>query len=228
MNWRGIAPPTISSTKTKPAPRSSGSSAEVDHAELAVAARLLLVAALGLGRRGDGLPVGDPQLLGDHLDPELAGEPLDDDLEVGLPAAPQHDLVGLVVAAAPASAGSSSWRRCRAVISRSSSPVRLRAGWRSRASAAESSIGGTTHRAVHRGARVSPVRTSFSFGHRARGRRPRPSSPAPLLLPAQGLEHMEAFLAAGARVDEQGVGTERAREHLGAARSARRRGRRSS
>ena len=50
MNWRGMAPPTILSTNSKPPPRSQRLDPEEGHAELAVAAGLLLVLALGLGR----------------------------------------------------------------------------------------------------------------------------------------------------------------------------------
>ena len=60
MNCFGIAPPTILSTNSKPAPRSSGSTRRTRDAELAVAAGLLLVLALGLGRAGDRLAVRRP------------------------------------------------------------------------------------------------------------------------------------------------------------------------
>ena len=48
MYWRGMAPPTTSSRKSKPSPRGQRLEAQVADAELAVPARLLLVLALGL------------------------------------------------------------------------------------------------------------------------------------------------------------------------------------
>ena len=45
---------------------------------------------------GDGLPVGDADVLGLHLDAELAVQPLGGDGQVGLARAPQDGLVGLV------------------------------------------------------------------------------------------------------------------------------------
>src|SRR2546429_202479 len=67
--------------------------------DLAVPACLLLVLALGLGLRGDRLSVGDADLLGVHLDAELACEPLGDDREVGLAHPREQGLLRLVVAA---------------------------------------------------------------------------------------------------------------------------------
>ena len=98
MNWRGIAPPTIWSTNSKPAPAVERLHPHERDAELAVPAGLLLVLALGLGRAGDRLAVRDLHVLGLDLDAELAVQPLERDAEVRLAHAPQQRLVRLGVA----------------------------------------------------------------------------------------------------------------------------------
>ena len=82
MYWRGITPPTMLSTNSKPAPLFHGLDAQRRHSELAVAAGLLLVLALGLGVGRDGLPVGDHELLALDADTELAGQALHGDGDV--------------------------------------------------------------------------------------------------------------------------------------------------
>ena len=101
MNWRGMTPPTIASTNSNPSPAPERLDPQHGDAELAVAAGLLLVATLGLGGGGDGLPVGDLHLLGLDRGPELALQSLDRDRGVGLAHRPQHRLVGLGVALDP-------------------------------------------------------------------------------------------------------------------------------
>ena len=74
--------------------------ADVDLAELAAAAGLLLVAVAALGVGLDRLAVGDLRLLGLDLDLVAALEPLADDLQVQLAHAGDHHLLGLRVAVA--------------------------------------------------------------------------------------------------------------------------------
>ena len=125
MYCLGMAPPTTWSTKWKPSPRSRGSMRMRRHAELAVAAGLLLVLALGLG------------LLGDRLADRRRGRPR---------CRPRRRTCGASRSAATARwvspvprrmvwwvsstrsttrARSSSCRRCRPVMSLSSSPLDL-------------------------------------------------------------------------------------------------------
>ena len=59
MNCAGIAPPTTSSTNSKPWPRRQRLDAQVHLAELAGAAGLLLVAVMALGRTRDRLAIRD-------------------------------------------------------------------------------------------------------------------------------------------------------------------------
>ena len=66
--------------------------------ELAVAARLLLVAAMSLRRALDRLPVGDLGLLEVDLDLVTLPQPAHDDLDMELPVAREQHLVGLRVA----------------------------------------------------------------------------------------------------------------------------------
>ena len=65
---------------------------------LAVAARLLLDLALGLGRAADRLAVRHADVLGLDVDAELAGQALEGDGEVGVAGAAEHGLAGLLVA----------------------------------------------------------------------------------------------------------------------------------
>ncbi len=67
-------------------------------AELPVAAGLLLVAAVRLGRRGDRLAVGDARQLEVDLDAEPALQLRDGDLDVRLALAGEQQLLGLRVA----------------------------------------------------------------------------------------------------------------------------------
>ena len=64
-------------------------------AELAVAAGLLLVPAVRLGRRGDRLAVGDARQLQVDLDAEAALQLRDRDLDVRLALAGEQQLLGL-------------------------------------------------------------------------------------------------------------------------------------
>src|SRR5690606_39528310 len=79
----------------------AGERLEVDdaHAELAVAAGLLLVPALDAGdAAGHRLPVGDAHVLGVDVGAEPAGQLLERDLQVRLAGAVEDRLAGLVVA----------------------------------------------------------------------------------------------------------------------------------
>ena len=85
MNSFGMTPPTMSFSKTKPAPRSPGSISMQHVAVLAVAAGLLDVLALAAATFfADRLAVRDLGLADVALDLELALEAVDDDLEVEL------------------------------------------------------------------------------------------------------------------------------------------------
>ena len=64
MNWPGIVPPKTSSTNSKPLPRSSGSTAQIDLAELPRAAGLFLVAVMAFGVGLDRFAIGDLRRLG--------------------------------------------------------------------------------------------------------------------------------------------------------------------
>ena len=59
MNWLGIVPPLTASTKLKPSPALAGPDPQVDLAELAATAGLLLVPVVRLGLAQDRLEVGD-------------------------------------------------------------------------------------------------------------------------------------------------------------------------
>ena len=98
MYCLGIVPPTIALTNSKPSPRAVGAHPQVGDGELPVAAGLLLDLALGLGRADDRLAVGHADVLGVDVDAELARQPLERDGQVGVAAAAQHGLVGLLVA----------------------------------------------------------------------------------------------------------------------------------
>ena len=94
-----MAPPTILVLELEAVAPRQGLDVDDAHAELAVAAGLLLVRALDAARRaGDRLAVGDPHVLGVDVGAELAGQLLERDLQVGLAGALEQRLVGLVVA----------------------------------------------------------------------------------------------------------------------------------
>ena len=71
--------------------------AHVGHAELTVAAGLLLVLALGIAIAGDGLAIGHPQILGLHLDAH-AIEAGDSQAQMSFAQSPQQGLAGLFAA----------------------------------------------------------------------------------------------------------------------------------
>ena len=133
------------------------------HAELAVAAGLLLVLALGLGLLGDGLAVGDEDVLGRRPPRRTCGpgaRPRRPDgsrpCRAGWSGASRRP-------ARRRGRGSSSWRRCSPVMSLSSSPLDLGrmatdSDHRLRAAATGTTTG------VPLGARVSPVAVSESLG----------------------------------------------------------------
>ena len=98
MKFLGIDPPKMSSTNLKSEPARQGLQADPAVAELAVAARLLLVAPVGLGRGLDRLPVGDLRLLEVDLDLVALAQARDHHLDVELAHAREQHLVGLRVA----------------------------------------------------------------------------------------------------------------------------------
>src|SRR6185436_3124796 len=67
-------------------------------AELSMAAGLLLVAAVSLGRSGDGFPVRNPRQLEVHFDAEAALQLCDGDLDVRLTLAGNEQFLGLRIA----------------------------------------------------------------------------------------------------------------------------------
>ena len=101
--------------------------------------------------------------------------------------------------------------RCRADISLSSS-ARV-AGFTATWSAGVGSVGGGTTTGCPFGARVSPVRVPLRRGTATKSpaatRRGRRRG-----VPGDALQRVQALLLAGARVDEDGVGLQRARDHL--------------
>ena len=80
----GTLPPLISSMNLKPEPRSPGVTLDLDLAELAGAARLLLVGVGQLDRLREILAIGDLRRADIGLDLELALHAVDEDLEVEL------------------------------------------------------------------------------------------------------------------------------------------------
>ena len=99
MNWLGIVPPLTASTKLKPSPRWRGRTPQVDLAELAAAAGLLLVPMVGLGLAQDRLEVGDLGHVRVHLELVAVLEPLLDDIQMQVAHPRDHQLVRLGVAA---------------------------------------------------------------------------------------------------------------------------------
>ena len=89
----------MSSTNSKSAPRAQRLDLDLAVAELAVAAGLLLVAAVRLGRRLDRLAVRNPRRLQVHVDAEAPFQLRDRDLDVQLSLAGEQQLLGLRIAA---------------------------------------------------------------------------------------------------------------------------------
>ena len=110
------------------------------------------------------------------------------------------------------SAGSSSCRRCRPVISRSSSPVVF--GSIAIESIGSTELEGATHdrRALRREGVADPHVGELRDGDDVACRRPRLTWRGRLA--ADRLQHVQALLGAGAGVDQHRVGTERSREDL--------------
>ena len=154
MNWRGIAPPTILSTNSKPGAAFEWLHADERDTELAVPAGLLLVLALGLGGAGDRLAVGDLHVLGLDLDTELAVQLLERDRHVRL---------------AHARAAASAWsRRCARSAAPGPRPGAGAARWRA-CPRRPSTSGGSRRRAPARAPRTAR-RRSRRRGRRARHR----------------------------------------------------------
>ena len=84
MKPPGITPPLIAFSNSSPLPASPGEISMLAVGELAAAARLLLVAGVGLGGLADRLHVGHLRRLQRDLGPEALLHPLDDDLDVDL------------------------------------------------------------------------------------------------------------------------------------------------
>ena len=162
MNWRGIAPPTMASDELEARTPLKRLHTQIGDAELPVTAGLLLVLALGLGRAGDRLPVRDPERLGLDLDAELAEQLLARRSEGGCRPCRTRWSDASRRRARTARVMSSSCSRCRAVISLSSSPLAF--GCTAIDSKGVGAGRASMTTGLPFGARVSPVRTSASFG----------------------------------------------------------------
>ncbi len=93
MKLYGMTPPLTWSTNSKPAPRGQRLDAQVDLAELAGAARLLLVARMAFGVGPDRLAVGDARRPRVHLDLVLLRHALERRAQVQLAQPAQDGLV---------------------------------------------------------------------------------------------------------------------------------------
>ena len=93
----GTLPPLISSKNWKPEPRSPGIDVDLDLAELARAARLLLVGVGELDRLREIFAIGDLRSADIGLDLELALHAVDEDLEVELAHPLDDRLAGFMV-----------------------------------------------------------------------------------------------------------------------------------
>ena len=102
-----MVPPLTAFTKLNPLPAVEGPHPQVDLAELAAAAGLLLVAVVGLGIGRDRLEVGHVRNVRVHLELVPVLEPLLDDVEMQIAHSRDHQLMGLDIAAD---------RECRVLI----------------------------------------------------------------------------------------------------------------
>ena len=95
MNWRGMAPPTISSMKAKPLAARLGRDGHMHIAELPVAAALALEAGM-LGRAAaDRFLVFDLGPAGLDRQVVFEAQPVGGDLQMDLALAPEHELMGV-------------------------------------------------------------------------------------------------------------------------------------
>ena len=78
---------------------------DLDVAELAVPARLLLMAAVRVGALADRLPVGRARRVRLDLDIVLVLQPVEGDAQMDLALTPQQGLVGLALVLRPAAPG---------------------------------------------------------------------------------------------------------------------------
>ena len=101
MNCRGTAPPTTLSTNSKPDAGRQRLDLDVADRELAVAAGLLDVPAVALGRAGERLAQRHPQRHRVDGDAVAVAQPVEQHVDVRLAHAPQHQLVGLGVVLEP-------------------------------------------------------------------------------------------------------------------------------
>ncbi len=212
MYCRGIAPPTIESTNSKPSPR------------LERARRAGWRPRTGRGRRicfltlpsASAWPAivsryGHPHVLGLDVDAELAGQPLERDGEVGVADAAQHGLVGLLVAldAQRRVLGLQALQRAAELV-----VVGLRAA------ADGEAEDGRWRRAGRRPAPACPSAPACRrcgcrpAWRRRRCRRRRPRGGGRLLLAAQVEQAVQPLLGAAGGVDEVVVGLDRAGQHL--------------
>ena len=178
------------------------------HGELAVAAGLLLVAALGLGGAGDRLLVGDPQRLGVDVHAEAALQPLDGDGELDLAEPAQQQLAGAgplddAGSGPPRTGGRGRGRACRRRPACGARAPRRRPPGAARARRCAPACPWARAR------RRCGCRRAW---RRRRGRRRRPRDVEVLLAP-QREEGVEPLVAAGAGVGEVVVGRDRARQH---------------
>ena len=200
MNWRGMAPPTIWSTNSKPSPRSSGSTRRTATPNWPWPPVCFLYLPSASALLGDRLPVGDQHLLGLHLDAELALQPLGGDGQVGLAHAAEQGLVGLVVAL-------DGERRVLLL-----QPVQgghqlvlvalgLRAGWRRDSDRLGRRRPATTT-GVPLGARVSPVAVSASLATATMSPAGASVTGSSCSLPRRAEQAVQPLVGVGAGVDE--------------------------
>ena len=127
MNCFGTTPPVIVSANSKPAPRGRGLISTHDVAELAMAARLLLVAAADLRCPCGSSPCRAPgRCWRSTVDAVLALQPLERDAQMHLALPQQQHLMRVRVRARARSEGSSSISLASAAVSFTSSLRSLR------------------------------------------------------------------------------------------------------
>ena len=181
----------------------------VGHAELAVAAGLLLVLALGLGLLGDGLPVRGPARPRCRPRRRTCGAGARTPRPDASRPCPDRRVWCVSSTRSTTRDGSSSCSRFSPVMSLSSSPFDR--GLMATDSTAGSGSGAGTSTGVPLGASVSPVAVSASLGTATMSPAWASADGLGLLAPQQ-LQDVEPLVGVGAGVGEHRVGSDRPRE----------------